>query len=349
MKKICFFFGHYGPSLHVIMNYYEKIFPKDVELFAVCAEKIDKEKYPFNRIKVFEMLEGKTVVPFKLRDFLKENNIDLLVGVGSGEAKMLWVLIVAARFTKTKIVFYSLGNPIMNLKNYQFLFLQFFVHRFLYCCKEISDRFKKILFLTRGRQFYLPCPIDIQIFKPQDKDKLRKNFGFKKEDKILFYVGRIEVEQGSDYLLELIKRNPDKKFILIGEVNDKNFKNEKFKNLFHLPYVFNKQLPSYYGLADLTLFFSKRNSYPYPPRESLACGIPAIVFDLNTYGELTSNSVKKVPFDIKKIQKEIDNFFLLSKKDKEKLSLDGRKFVIQDSSEEKIKDITLNYYLSLLN
>jgi glycosyltransferase involved in cell wall biosynthesis len=348
MKKICFFFGHYGPSLHVIMNYYEKIFPKDVELFVVCATKIDKEKYHFSRMKVFEILEKKAIVPFKLREFLKKNKINLIVGIGAGDAKMLVVLITATIFTKIKTAFYSLGNPVMNSKNYPFLFLQFFIDRFLYCCKEISDRFKKFLFLSRKKQFYLPCPIDVQTFKPQEKDKLRSQLGFKKEDKILFYVGRIEVEQGSDYLLELIKKNPDKKFLLIGEIKDKNFENLKLKNLVHIPYVFNRELPSYYNISDLTLFFSKRNSYPYPPRESLACGIPVIVFDLDTYGQLNTPTVKKVPFDVEKIQKEIEHFFLLPAKEKEKLSKEGRKFVIEDSSEEKIKGITVDYFMDLL-
>jgi glycosyltransferase involved in cell wall biosynthesis len=150
-----------------------------------------------------------------------------------------------------------------------------------------------------------------------NKKTLRKQFGFKYSDKILFYVGRIEPEQGSDYLLELIKRNPEKKFILIGQMRDDNFKDKKFENVTYIPFVPNTELPYYYNLADITLFFSKRNAYPYPPRESLACEVPVILFNLNTFGQLKTDAVKKVPFDVEKIQKEIDNLFYLSKKVKE--------------------------------
>ncbi len=347
MKRICFFFGHYSPSMQVIMEYYEKIFPKNIELFLICANKVDKEKYHFKRIKIFEFLDKKQIVPFKLRRFLRNNKIDLLIGFG-GQSEIAIVLFIATIFTSIKTTFYCLVNPKAEPRNYFFLFSQFFTTRFLACCKEVSDNFKKFLFLKRKNIFYLPCPINTNIFKFKNKIELRKKFGFKEDDKILFYVGRIEVEQGSDYLLKLIKKNPDKKFLLIGELRDENFKNKEFENLVHVPFVPNKELPDYYNAVDLVLFFSKRNSYPYPPRESLACGIPIILFDLNTYGQLTTKAAIKIPFDVGKIQQEIDRFFLLPKKEKERLSEEGRKFVIEDSSEEKVKDLTLSYFLDLL-
>ncbi len=95
------------------------------------------------------------------------------------------------------------------------------------------------------------------------------------------------------------------------------------------------------------MFFSKRNSHPLPPRESLACGVPVILFDLDTFERLTTNSVKKVPQDLGKIQKEIDEFFQLPKTERDKLSKEGRNFIINDSSEEKLKDETLKYLLEI--
>jgi glycosyltransferase involved in cell wall biosynthesis len=334
--------------MHVIIKYYETIFPKNIKLFVICANKINrgKEKYTFERAKAFEFLGNKAVVLFQLRRFLKKEDIDLVVGFG-GESKILFTLFISTIFSKIKTIFFETVNPKISLGNSFFLFSQFFTTRFLSCCKEVSDEFKKFLFFKRRDIFYLPFPVNIHLFRPKSKDKLRSKFGFKDKDKILIYVGRIEFEQGSDYLLELIKKNPDKKFILIGEIRDKNFKEKKFKNLMHIPHVPNTKLPDYYNVADLTLFFSKRNSYPYPPRESLACGIPVILFNLDTFGQLATSAVKKLPFDIKRIQQEIDKFFLLSKKERKELSEEGRRFVIKDSSEEKLKDISLDCLLSL--
>lgn len=346
-KRICFFVGHYSPSVQVIMEYYEKIFPKDIELFFVCANKVDRNVCDFKRTKLFEFFDKKYIFPFKLRKFLKEKNIDLLVTL-SGQAEVSGTLVISTAFTKTKGAFYFLGNPRIELKNYLFLLTQFFTARFFSCCKEVGDKFRKFLFLSRNKIIYLPFPINTCLFKPKNKSDLKKKLGFKKNDKVLIYVGRVEFEQGSDYLLELIEKNPNKKFLLIGEIRDENFKGKKFKNVVHIPHIPNKKLSDYYNVTDMTLFFSKRNSYPYPPRESLACGIPVIVFDLNTFGQLKTKPAIKVPFDIDKIQQEIDNFFSLSKKEKKKLSEEGIKFVFEDSSEEKIKEETLDCFFDLL-
>lgn len=348
VKKICFFLGHYDPARQTIMKYYEEIFPKEIELSIVCASKFDRKKYLLKRTKVFEFLDKKTDVPFKLRKFLKENDITLVTNL-TGQAEVAWTLFVATIFTKTKRVFYFLGNPKINLKNCFFLFSQFFTTSFLAICKEVSDKLKKVLFFKRKDISYIPFPINTHLFKPKNKHDLRTKLGFKDKDKVFIYVGRIEVNQGSDYLLETIQKNQDKKFILIGELMDESFKDKKFKNVVHIPFVPVEKLPEYYNLADMTLFFSKRNAYPYPPRESLACGIPVILFNLNTFGQLTSPAVKKVPFDIEAIQQEIDKFFLLSNEQRKKLSEEGRKFIIEDSSEEKIKPITLDYFSKLLS
>jgi glycosyltransferase involved in cell wall biosynthesis len=347
VKKICFFLGHYDPARQTIMKYYERIFPKEVELYIVCAGKFDKKKYPLKRTIVLDSLGNKFTVPFKLRKFLKENEINLVTNL-TGQAEVALTLFIATIFTKTKRVFYVLGNPKINLKNCFFLFSQFFTTGFLAICKEVADKFKKFLIFSRKKIFYIPFPINVHLFCPKDKYKLRKNLNLQREDKVMIYVGRIEKNQGSDYLLKVIQNNTDKKFILIGELMDENFKGKTFENVIHIPFVPNEKLPDYYNMANLSLFLSKRNAYPYPPRESLACGVPVVLFNLNTFGQLNTIAVKKVPFDSNKIQQEIDNFFLLSNKEKDKLSKEGRTFIIDDSSEEKIKPLTLAYFLKLL-
>jgi len=203
---------------------------------------------------------------------------------------------------------------------------------------------KRFLFFSRKKIFYLLVPIDTNLFKPKNKFELRKKFGFKEKDKILIYIGRIELEQGSDYLLKLIKKNPDKKFILIGEVKDECFK-KKFKNVTPIPYVLHKDIPDYLNVSDLSLFFSKRNNYPLPPRESLSCGIPVILFNLHTFGQLKTKAVIKVPLNMEKIKEGIENFFSLSTEQKRQLSEEGREFIIRDCSEESVREKTLKLFL----
>ncbi len=345
-KKICFFLGHYDPARQVIMMYYERIFPKDVELFVVCASEFDNEKYPLKRIKVFEFRDKKSKVPFRLREFCKENKIDILINL-TGNAEVALALFIATIFTKTKQIIYFLGDPKLSFKNHFFLFSQFFTARFLACSNVVSKKFKKFLFFSRKKVFYLPFPINVHNFKPKGKRKLRKKLGFKEKDKLIIYVGRVEPAQGSDYLKKLIEQNPDKKFLFIGQLNDENYKNHKFKNLILIPFVRNIQLPDYYNIADLCIFLTKRNSYPYPPRESMACGTPVMVFDIGAFKIINSPATIKIPFDMNELQKEVDKFFKLSKKQREELSKKGRNFVIKDSSEEKLIDKTLKRLLEI--
>lgn len=48
-----------------------------------------------------------------------------------------------------------------------------------------------------------------------------------------------------------------------------------------------------------------------------------------------------MPFEINKIQEEINKFFLLSEKERKILGKEGREFILNDTSEEKIKNKTL--------
>ncbi len=346
IKKICFFTPEYDPARQSQMNYYEKVLPKKIEIFVVSLKEVDK-KYNLKRSKIFSLGYDKIKAPFRLRKFCRENEIDLLTNL-RGTGRALFGFVIATVFTKTKTLFYVVGNPKFGSSlNWPYFISQFFIDRFLSSSKWVTENMKNFLFFSRNKIFYLTNPVDINKFKPKTNTELRKKIGFKEKDKILIYVGRIEPEQGSDYLLELIQENPDKKFLLIGSMRDENYKNAKFKNMIHIPFIQNTDLPDYYNISDLCLFFTKRNAYPLPPREALSCGIPAMVFDLNTFEQLSTNSAIKVPFDLDIIQKEIDKFFKLSKKERKRLSKEARDFIIKDCSEEAVEKDTLKRFLEI--
>ena len=103
-KKICLFFGHYDPARQTIMDYYEKIFPKDVNLTVACASRFDRERYKI-KAPVIEFLDRKFIVPFKLRRFCRKNKIDLVVNY-TGQAEVSMTLFLATVFSRTKSIFY---------------------------------------------------------------------------------------------------------------------------------------------------------------------------------------------------------------------------------------------------
>ena len=83
--------------------------------------------------------------------------------------------------------------------------------------------------------------------------------------------------KGGQYVIELAKRMPNVKFVIIG------CRNEKLpispSNVIYVPYVNSKvELASYYQIADVTLLTSKRESFSLVTAESLCCGTPVVGF-----------------------------------------------------------------------
>src|SRR3989344_7453267 len=136
IKRICFFTPAYDPARQSQMNYYEKVFPKDIELFVVSLKEID-EKYKLKRTKMFSLSYDRLKAPFRLRKFCKENRIDLLTNL-RGTGRATFVFVIATTFTKTKSLFYVVGNP--NFKqpiSWPFFISQFFIDRFLASSKWV--------------------------------------------------------------------------------------------------------------------------------------------------------------------------------------------------------------------
>jgi len=343
MKKICFFTTRTDFARQVLNDYYERIFPQNTKLFLFCVKDVENKIKP-KRTEMIEVSASKIIIPFKLRKFCKDNKIDILVNL-SGRAGVSFALLIASLFTKIKRIFYFLGNPDVNIKNSSFLISQFFFNRILTGSIDVSKRLKNYLFLSRRKIFYVPLPVNVNQFKLKNKKIIRRKLGIGQKENVIIYVGRIDPSKGSDFLLEIIKKNLDKKFILLGNLMDENYKKQKLKNVI-IKKVNHDEIVDYYNVADLCLFLSKKDGYSYTPRESLASGTPAIISALPSFEPIKTKAAMKVPFNIDTIQKQIDKFFSLNEKEREKLAIEGRKFVINDSSEEKMKKITVDKLLN---
>jgi len=344
VENICFFTTHYDPARQVLMEYYERTLPEEIDIFLVSINPIE-EKYKLKRTTIEYISGSKYLAPVKLRRFLKKNKIDLIVNM-SGSSEVALAMFFATFLTDTKEIFYVQGNPRWHFLWF-FSISQFFTKRFLFASKEIEEKFKILFPFASERMFYLPNPIDVHKFKKINKTSARKKLGLSLDDKIIVQIGRIENAQGSDYLAEIVKRNPDKKFIFIGKIKDENIREIYSKNLKLIEFIPHEETIDYYNAADLSLFLTKRNSYPFPQRESISCGTPVIVFDIGAFKVMETSAVIKSKLDLDDIQNKIDRFFSLSEKAREKISQEGRDFIKKDSSEEVIKPKALNLLLNI--
>lgn len=342
-KKICFFTTHFDFPRQRYLDYYEKILPKEVECF-LFYKKEKEDKFKTKRIKKVSYSCSKIKTPFELHKFCKQNEIEAVVNL-SGSSDVSISLCIATIFTKTKNIFYFHGNPNFYKKDFIFFFEQFFIDRFLVSALDITEKVKKNLFFSKNKIFNLPLSVDTDLYNKKSKIKTRKKLGLNVDDKIIIFVGRISFLKGSDLMLELIKKNKDKKFLLIGQILDENYKNLSYKNVMLINSANAKELADYYNASDLCLLLSRTEGFGLAPREAMACGVPTIVSDIESLRMI--KSAIKVPLNVEKAQEALVSFFKMEESQKKILSEKSREYILEECSEQNpnLKEKHLKYFL----
>jgi D-inositol-3-phosphate glycosyltransferase len=138
----------------------------------------------------------------------------------------------------------------------------------------------------------IPCGVNMELFRPFDKESARQRLGLGAE-KILLFVGRIDPLKGIDRLLEsipLIKGHDNLHLIVIGGDAGSKEEIEKLYNqavslgisdqVTFRGIVKQEVLPYYYSVADVCVVPSYYESFGLVPLEALACGTPVIATDV---------------------------------------------------------------------
>jgi len=354
IKRICLFTAYFAFNRQDMVEYLGKIFPKEVEIFLFTI-KDEKNKFHSKRVKIVDTKCNKYTSFFELRKFCQKNRIERIVNLGALPWEGL-AMAFASFFSRTKFICHMLGNPINYLHfklskwgiksflgaliAYPFALLP---EKIIFCSRDITDICKKYLFFARKKIYQLPYFVDTNIFFQKNKKEVRKMLNLPLNKKIVLFVGRIEYMKGSDILSELIKRNSDILFILIGKLMDKNIAKDKSNNLKLFSSVDSKDLVNLYNAADIFVFPSRAEAYGRVHREAMACNVPAIVSDILALRQTKGAIVTKL--DIEDFDKQIKKFFSLPEKEKQKLSKGLRELIIKECGFEACKDLYINYLL----
>lgn len=183
------------------------------------------------------------------------------------------------------------------------------------------NRYKSIC----NKLFVIPTGIDTTIFKPKNKFKIRENFGFSSNDKIISYVGRIAPPKRMADIIKafeiLAKNDKFYKLIIVGDgVLIKDMKElTEYLNLNDQVRFFGirkrNELPDIYNISDISVLYSDNEGSPLAVKESLACGIPVVA---NMVG------------DIPTIVRNGYNGYLVEKENIEELSLKMKTAIEKD-------------------
>ena len=358
MKKICFFSVGFAFNRLVRMRFYEKIFPKNVEMFLFTTNKYEgkeKESYQYKwnlkRTKIITAEYHPLKLPFTLRKFCIENEIDRVINIGNWRGAINSLIV--SPFSKTDYMTNIFGdivdeeNPFIwnSINMLIFYSLIFFSKKTIF--NDYAD-YKKYKRIFGNKIKYLPAPVNTDLFISKDKLSCRKKLSLPKNKKIIFFVGRVDYGRGSDILIDLIKSNKDILFIVIGRLMDKNFEKLRANNVVFFEKKSSEELVDYYNAADLGLFLHRkyRGGLGLVVEESLSCGVPAItpVRQLPKYSESLFQT--HFPLSALHMNKLISKFFKLSIKEREKLGKLARKFAQENYSDDTLESNYKNYYIN---
>ena len=138
----------------------------------------------------------------------------------------------------------------------------------------------------------VPCGVNLEMFRPVDKEKAKRDLGLG-NDSIILFVGRIEPVKGIEQLLKAVSYlNECKKcrLVVIGGDDNSQDETERLRRLAGDLNIVDKvtfsgsvkqeRLPYFYSAADVCVISSYYESFGLVTLESLACGTPVVATDV---------------------------------------------------------------------
>ncbi|UCC39593.1 MAG: glycosyltransferase [Candidatus Aminicenantes bacterium] len=183
--------------------------------------------------------------------------------------------------------------------------------------------------------------VDLEVFRPRDKTCCRKAFGIAEDAKVIIFSSADDLEKspwkGGPILLDILKTLDSKtsrtiEMLVLGKGELKEPQDLENLNIHKTGYVNSeKLLPVLLSTSDLFIYPTKADSFSLVLMESIACGVPAVSFEIGGCGDIIKNDVNGYlikPFDIEAFTDKIAG--LLDKEEKrEKLSVEARGFAEQ--------------------
>ena len=361
IKRICFFSNGFAFNRLTRMRFYEKIFPKDTEIFLFTTNKYEskeeaRKKWDLQRTKIFVDNYHAFKTNFNLRNFCRKNKIQRLVNLGAPGAGIPFMI---ATFLSNRDYLMGYYGKIVKYKRVQ-SFIQKIQKFALLPQYWLVGRFAKKLVFTDKRSFiraplfflknknkihYAEAPVNTDLFKPKNKISARKKLKLPLKKNIIIRVGRMNHAKCGDTITELVKANPEIYFILIGKWLEEEVPKLKTNNFIYFERKENKELVDYYNAADLAFGLHRAGmGYGIVAEESLACGIPTILPERLNIPQ--TPAIIKSSDSIQELTKKINSFLSLPQKEKQNLSNKARDFAQKYLSDDVWKKRFIDFHLA---
>ena len=134
----------------------------------------------------------------------------------------------------------------------------------------------------------VPLGVDIERFRPLDKDDARRELGFE-DEKIILFVGRIEPLKGVDILINaaaMLESDVECSVLIVGGDDSSKAQVAQLQGLASdlgighrvafVGAVDHDKLPLFYNAADVCVVPSHYESFGLVAVEAMACGVPVV-------------------------------------------------------------------------
>ncbi len=271
-----------------------------VDVITMCPDRSLNKREKINGVMVHRIVVGKIRYLSFLMGYLnllwytlklnKAKNYDLIHAVAEGLPSIIAITIKKLRRTPSVITIQGgcisagfesnlSGRILRKLQKWSFKNADL-VH---VISQSLADGAKK---LGSRNIVVIPNGVDSRLFKPMDKDKLRKRYGIPAGEKIVISVARLNPVKGVDHLIKAIalveERMPNLRLVVIGDGEQR----EELERLINqlridskvqlLGFLPHQQISEYLNISDVFILSSRHEGLGIALIEAMACGVPVI-------------------------------------------------------------------------
>lgn len=198
--------------------------------------------------------------------------------------------------------------------------------------------------------------IDLNKFEPQiieKKIQIRKEYGYKEDDFILFYAAELNYNKHQDLLIDVVNILKDKipniKLLLAGSDTLENEYKEQVKQLGvgnNIEFLgYRGDIPNLLMLSDIAVASSRREGLPVNVMEAMATGLPLVVTNVRGHRDLVDDGENGYVIGVNDIEGFVKSIEKLHKDNelRHKLGRRGLELVQKYSLESVLKEMKSIY------
>ena len=226
-----------------------------------------------------------------------------LSGLIGKELQTLWHVPHATMFHTLGAIKNSLGigerEPELRIESEKEVIST--VDRIIASTTRESKELVRLYSASQEKITVIPCGVNLNLFKPVDKEIARRELGLDHQ-KVILFVGRMDPLKGLEQLLAAMTYMDGKKPPLLMIVGGDGYSRVQVEELKRLAEELNardrvkfvgpiaqSQLPLFYSAADVCVIPSYYESFGMVALESLACGTPIVATNVGGMKNIIRN------------------------------------------------------------